>query len=439
MAIVERARGRRVQLGEVVVSHILTELPEYANGRSEGELHDIQAGIGQSVDFCLLTLQRGVGVQEHERDVLRCTGAQRARQGIPRQAMEGSVKIAVRVGRRFLMTCTDVGDDPRALMAAFQDVTELLDRFEDEACSALGEGHDEAWRQVLSAADRGEAVLVDRLLERRFDDPEEVLSHAAEIGLNRHHGAHVGVASSISPVDVARLRATAEDVRSVGAVALGPVRVGQPVHLPFVVQPRSPAHWLQLVAHLAQAGARNHTTVVWSETAATLTTLSPAYRSLCDALPFLAAATIRPGGVPSVLPRFHRAMCVGTPVDRMRLVDEVLQPLMSLPGRDRQELLEVLDALYETGGSASALARHLHFHKNTVANRIRRVHELTGLDVRRPPEWLVLEMLLRMRNVTDASLGSGPEWRDGEAGRPSLATGSGHADAGQQRALEAGA
>nr|MDQ3756478.1 helix-turn-helix domain-containing protein [Actinomycetota bacterium] len=80
-------------------------------------------------------------------------------------------------------------------------------------------------------------------------------------------------------------------------------------------------------------------------------------------------------------------------------------PLDDLPERERTELLETLDALYETGGSSSALARHLHLHKNTVANRIRRVRDVFGLDVHRPAERLVLESAVRARHLLDVQAG----------------------------------
>lgn len=412
LAIVEQALDRRTELAALIVSTILEELPEYASGRSAGELEDIRAGVQQSVDFCLATMQRGVGVGEDERHVLRRTGAQRARQGIPKPALLASVKVAVRTGRQFLTTLADVGDDPRAFMAAFREVNALLDRFEDEACSALAEGHDEGWPQVLSAPDRGEAVLVDRLLERRFADEEEMLAHAAQVGLSRHRRARVAVVASAQDADEGLLRATAAEVRSPGVAAVGPLRIVPAMHLPLVLQPRDGDDWRVIEARLSRAGSRHGTTVVWSVHAEALTGLSSIYRSVCEDLPFVAAATAWPGAVAAVIPRFHRVMAVGTAEERAELLGEVLRPLFSLPERERGELLDLLDALYETGGSTAALGRLLYVHKNTVGNRVRRVQDVTGLDVRRPAERLVLETAMRMRKVLDLDVDAQrPEWQ----------------------------
>lgn len=127
----------------------------------------------------------------------------------------------------------------------------------------------------------------------------------------------------------------------------------------------------------------------------------PAYRALRDALPCLAAATVRPGVVPSVILRFHRALLVGGG-ELNALVHDVLEPLRGLSPREATELFGILDALCGTGGSAASLARHLHRHKNTVAKRLRRAQDVVGLDLRRPAERLVLETAVRMRRVAAA-------------------------------------
>src|SRR5687767_14368643 len=116
----------------------------------------------------------------------------------------------------------------------------------------------------------------------------------------------------------------------------------------------------------------------------------------------LSAATTHPGAVPSLLPRFHHTMAEGSARERAEFVREVLGPLERLPEREAAEMYEVLDTLYETGASVVGLARHLHLHKNTVGKRLRRAGRLTGLDVRRPAERLVLETALRYRWMAES-------------------------------------
>lgn len=69
-----------------------------------------------------------------------------------------------------------------------------------------------------------------------------------------------------------------------------------------------------------------------------------------------------------------------------RLADEVLGPVLDLPETDRIVLLKTLDTYIHAGGSASASAKLLHCHPNTVRYRLRRVEDLTGHRVSRPGE-----------------------------------------------------
>jgi hypothetical protein len=63
---------------------------------------------------------------------------------------------------------------------------------------------------------------------------------------------------------------------------------------------------------------------------------------------------------------------------------EVLGSLLEVPEPERGTLLDTLSAWYRLEGSYPAVAAELWVHRNTVRNRIRRVHELTGRDVARP-------------------------------------------------------
>jgi hypothetical protein len=301
------------------------------------------------------------------------------------------------------MTCNDVGDDPGALMAAFRDISTILDRFEDEACTCLGDGHDEAWRNVLSTGDRGEALLVDRLLEQRFVSAEEVLAHAAEIGLSRTRDARVVAMAPVGAAEAGAVQPVVGGVRELGMAAVGPMQSTSRMHVPCIVQPRHAADWARILDRLEHLGRRHQVALVWSDLAAPLTELAPVYRALRDDLPFVSMARTGGGTVHSLLVRFHRVTCAESPSQRMQFLAEVLRPLEALPERESDELLETLDVLYETGGSTAALARHLHVHKNTVGNRLRRVREVLGLDVRRPAERLVLETAVRARHMPTAA------------------------------------
>lgn len=76
------------------------------------------------------------------------------------------------------------------------------------------------------------------------------------------------------------------------------------------------------------------------------------------------------------------------------------------PGADagRRDLLATLTAYFEANGSPQRTAGELHVHPNTVAYRIRRVEEITGLRLDRARERLMVQVALEIVN----SVGVGP-------------------------------
>jgi hypothetical protein len=70
---------------------------------------------------------------------------------------------------------------------------------------------------------------------------------------------------------------------------------------------------------------------------------------------------------------------MGDVTARARLVEDVHTPLSDAGG----DLLETVAAFLDAGGSLEGAARALYVHANTVRYRLRKVHELVGLDMLR--------------------------------------------------------
>jgi hypothetical protein len=68
---------------------------------------------------------------------------------------------------------------------------------------------------------------------------------------------------------------------------------------------------------------------------------------------------------------------LGDPTALTKLRTEVYEPLASSTG----ELLPTVSAFLSTGGSLEGSARELYVHANTVRYRLRKVHEIVGLDL----------------------------------------------------------
>lgn len=69
-----------------------------------------------------------------------------------------------------------------------------------------------------------------------------------------------------------------------------------------------------------------------------------------------------------------------SPAAARELRDSVLGPVLALPAGDRDALITTVRAWFDCGGSLAATAERLHYHRNTINHRLRRVEQLTGRD-----------------------------------------------------------
>jgi purine catabolism regulator len=74
--------------------------------------------------------------------------------------------------------------------------------------------------------------------------------------------------------------------------------------------------------------------------------------------------------------------------------------------RQRQTaLMRTLEEFLRRRGNISATAAALYIHPNTLRQRLRRIQELTGIDLRRD-DWLMVEIALKIVKL-QAALGTG--------------------------------
>jgi purine catabolism regulator len=80
-------------------------------------------------------------------------------------------------------------------------------------------------------------------------------------------------------------------------------------------------------------------------------------------------------------------------------VADTLGPLATDRRAGATVLLDTLDTYLAHGGNASQAAAALHLHRNTLAYRLRRVAQITGLDVDDPEARLRLHLALKVRRL----------------------------------------
>jgi hypothetical protein len=79
--------------------------------------------------------------------------------------------------------------------------------------------------------------------------------------------------------------------------------------------------------------------------------------------------------------RCPEALLLRSPELRALVVERWLGPVLRLPRRERDVLLETLTAWLETDRSAGVAAERLYCHRNTVLNRLQRVAALVGREL----------------------------------------------------------
>ena len=71
------------------------------------------------------------------------------------------------------------------------------------------------------------------------------------------------------------------------------------------------------------------------------------------------------------------------------------------------QLLATLEEFLRRRGNISATAETLYVHPNTLRQRLRRIQEISGLDLRKE-DWLLIEIAVKMVKLQEALGGSEP-------------------------------
>ncbi|MFD2416886.1 PucR family transcriptional regulator [Amycolatopsis pigmentata] len=139
------------------------------------------------------------------------------------------------------------------------------------------------------------------------------------------------------------------------------------------------------------------------------TGLSPAVGELAG-LPLahrmaeLAMHTIAPGasGVITLDDSLPNALLINSPELAQRLVDVTFGRLLTLPAAERDEMLDTAAAWISSAGSSVQAARVLYCHRNTVLNRLHRIHTLTGFDLTDTAAWSQVMLALSALRYQDS-------------------------------------
>jgi hypothetical protein len=321
-------------------------------------------------------------------EVPRATGERRAHQGLPLEALLHAYRLGGQVIWQEMVSVLVGGaradGDVQGLLGAATAVWTTVDAF--SVAAAAGYRRAESARDIRR--DRRLTALVSGLLTGQPVEQEAaialglpvvghflVVATGLSTGDESAHGARPamaarGLVSVWRPhgnrdVGILSLPATAAGPRAIDQViealqvaATGPIGVSPPVH-------------------------------TLSEVAAAFADATRALDTLPSGEPIV--ATLGDRLLPAILTHSpdlsarHDRLCLG--------------PLDALPSRERDALVDTLQAWFDSDGDVRRTATTVYCHRNTVHNRLHRITSLTGLSTEAPGDVAMLYLSLLARQL----------------------------------------
>ncbi|MFI7600470.1 PucR family transcriptional regulator [Actinoplanes sp. NPDC049681] len=362
-----------------LISALLSRLPELAHDLAR-RIEDANQANGYRervsgpdlLDSCHANLERILQVLADALpagvdplDAPRASGRRRAVQGIPLEAVLHAYRLGTATIWQALLTEARSGPPGSVdvVTEATSSVLDIVNRYSLVVADAYRATEAELG---IGDADR-HGALMDALLTGTDLDPATAAAAATALDLPPHDRFAVVAlrydATRDRPLTVPRDALAVRGVRSAwrttgdrefGVLALG-------------------GKSLTAVAALLEPLLPRPAGLSWS--VAGLGSLAEARRAAETAL---STAPARSPRVYRIDDRLPEAMVVSRPDLAHRLTERVLGRLLEQTPAERRLLVDTLEVWLRGGRSVAAAAVALHCHRNTVANRLRRIETLTG-------------------------------------------------------------
>ncbi|MBL1085228.1 helix-turn-helix domain-containing protein [Streptomyces actinomycinicus] len=378
-AVAQSLRSRLSELVERAARRIREEIDIYGPSGTVPE-EELRASLWRNIDSLLAQFARG---SEPDLTEPSETGRLRAIQGGPLP----DVLRAYRLGfaEVWAVLADEAGRlavDPSVLVPAASDAWQLADEYSD----ALTSAYRRAAAELVRTQERERSALTEALLTGRITDRGTLWEVAQTLGLPRK-GPYVTVAAEATalgqePLGDVEARLAAHGIPS--AWALRPdLRIG--------------------IVCLLRPDALDLTMAVLRRLATARVGVSPAFASLDGSGQALRHARLamnsRPAqAAPRVVPFQDDPLTLvmaAAPEAAADLARTVMGPVLALGTDARAVLLDTFQSWIEAAGNATATARALHCHPNTVRYRLRKLEDLTGRSLQAPGDTAELVAALR--------------------------------------------
>jgi hypothetical protein len=351
-----------------IVTQIQARVDFYASPTSVST-DDLRRSCRGNAEFVLRSFR-----EEQHPDVTaaRETGRRRAEQGVPLPV----VMAAFRVG--FSQIWQSLVEHARregrvsaeALVDAASDIWSAHDTFAE----AMAASHRETAMQQILRDERERSALVAALLEGKLLDEFTVWDVADVLRLPKR-GPFIVVAAESPQIAQEALPDVENRLRGHGIGSAWRLLPDAHVGIVRLTDERQLAPLVELLTALARGR----------------TGLSPAYPELTETAGALRFARIALASTPSgkahvtQFDDYPLAVAAVSAPDAMRRVRQtVLGGVLELPAEQRELLLDTLVTWRDNGGSATATARVMFCHPNTIRHRLRRLEAVTGRSLTDP-------------------------------------------------------
>ena len=326
---------------------------------------------------CLANLTEMIGDLSGERPVdleaARAAGRLKAEQGVPLAALLHAFRLGGRLIWEELMARSDDGSS-RTLLEMAAQVWALVDVCSDAAA--------EAYRISIDTRAEQDADSRRRLVRALFAEGANAATVADALRTFRipDRGSFVVVSADARGADSRCVDSTAPGVEAIWDTAVDGV-----VGLLFA---QSDAALDAVLDGIEEGTGSIGVSAVFASSSAIPKAVEQARLARACAIVDDGPST-RYESVPIPL------LLAADPVGARVAAKQILGALLDLPEAEKASLLGTLDAWFRAKGSTSDAAGRLHYHRNTVLYRLRRIGELTGRDFLDPVQASELYVGLR--------------------------------------------
>ncbi|MBE9373211.1 helix-turn-helix domain-containing protein [Saccharopolyspora sp. HNM0983] len=348
------------ELTERLLAAIFTDNPEWTD-YSPVPREDLWEGCRQYLERVLQILSGRVPGPDGD-DVAEEIGRRRAEQGVPLEVMLRTFRLGGRVVWEALLDQAQRdGADPDAVLGVATSIWTVIDGLS----STLSTSYRNTELERLRRDDQRQHALIEDLLSGRARDTAFAQRTAKELDLPTT-GRYLVVVAEMSADGSFALRGQQDALAGLHLRSVWQVRADSLVGL-VAVEQQDPRLALDVLRPLARGRVA----------------VSPAVRGLAEiglahqlALTTLGTSAHGAAELVTLDERFPEALLVQSPDLAQRLLHSRLGPVLELPVKERDMLLETLTAWLEENCSTANAAVRLHCHRNTVLNRLHRITAL---------------------------------------------------------------